>query len=292
MPNALIPELNGRQLTVDVALRSPSIIRAQIARLADSQLLLPRLFRTYGNRLDGGGLLYSVITASDFYSSDIELRAPGTEYRVVEGVDPDVRLAPVEDWGGKFVVPQEVITRNQVNYLDQQTTQLANTIARKLDSRAITVVEAASPASIAVATPWDELVTVGPEADLTPSASRPTGSFAEAQELADLDELGVTLDTLLVHPSQSRALKTAYGPDLAAVLESAGLTMYANPRIANGTAYVVEGGQVGTVAFESAGLVVDTWEDKATRSWIVQAYAVPALAVDRPYAAKKLTALS
>ena len=35
MPNALIPELTGRRLTVDVALKQPNLIRNQIAKLAD-----------------------------------------------------------------------------------------------------------------------------------------------------------------------------------------------------------------------------------------------------------------
>ena len=39
--------------------------------------------------MQGGGLLYSVIAASDYYSSDVEKRAPGSEYKIVEGVDPD-----------------------------------------------------------------------------------------------------------------------------------------------------------------------------------------------------------
>jgi hypothetical protein len=51
------------------------------------------------------------------FKTDIEKRAPGSEYRVVESASPEPQLAPVEDWGGKFVVPQEAITRNQVNYL-------------------------------------------------------------------------------------------------------------------------------------------------------------------------------
>jgi hypothetical protein len=290
MTSPLIPALNGRQLTVDYALKTPSILLAQIAKLADSQLILPHLFRAYGTPIQGGALLYSVLASSDLYTSDIEKRAPGAEYKIVEGVSPEPLLAAVEDWGGKFVVPQEVITRNQVNYLDQQTTQLSNTIARKLDSRAVAVVEAANPDSIAVPIAWDDLVTVGDPTTLTGSQFLPTSSFAQAQEMADLDELGVVLDKLLVSPGGARALRTAYGPDLAAVLESAGLTLVSNPRIADGVGYVVQSGMVGTVGFE-APLTVDVWEDKATRSWIVQAFAVPALAVDRPYSLKKLTAL-
>jgi hypothetical protein len=71
------------------------------------------------------------------------------------------------------------------------------------------------------------------------------------------------------------------------MVESVGLTMYSNPRIPAGTAYVCQGGMVGTVGFE-APLTVDVYDERPTRSVWVQAYAVPAFAVDRPYAAKKL----
>ena len=288
---ALIPELNGRQLTVDYALKQPTIIRDRIAELADSQLILGHLFRGYGAPVQGGALAYSVLSSADLYTTDIEKRAPGAEYRVVEGVEPEPQLAPVEDWGGKVVIPVERVIRNDVNYLDQQITQLANTIARKIDTRAVATLEAASPASIGVATSWDDLVTVGDPTPLTGSQFLPTASFADAQELADLDEMGVVLDKLIVSPGGARALRTAYGRDLAAVLESAGLTMVSNPRIADGVAYVVQSGQVGTIAFETP-LTVDVWEDKSTRSWVVQAFAVPAFAVDRPYAVKKLLGIS
>ncbi|WP_197381457.1 major capsid protein [Mycolicibacterium mengxianglii] len=291
MPNALLPELNGRQLTVDYALKSPTIIRDRIAALADSQLLLGHLFRAYGAPVQGGALAYSVLSSADLYTTAIEKRTPGAEYRVVEGVEPEPRLAPVEDWGGKVVIPNERVVRNDVNYLDQVTTQLSNTIARKIDTRAVATLNAANPASIAVPTPWDNLVTVGDPATLTSSLALPTAAFAEAQEITDLDEMGVVLDKLIVSPGGARALRTAYGRDLAAVLESAGLVMVSNPRIADGVAYVVQSGQVGTIAFE-APLTVDVWEDKSTRSWVVQAFAVPAFAVDRPYAVKKLLSIN
>jgi hypothetical protein len=236
MTNALIPELSGRRLTVDVALKQPTMIRDQIAKLADSQILLPKLFRQFGQPVQGGGLLYSVVQASDFFTSDIEKRTPGAEYRVVEGVDPEPKLAAVEDWGGKFQITDEQRTRNDVSYFDQQVTQLSNTIARKLDTRAVAALQAASIAAVAVSNDWDGLVFVGPVDDLTPSADRPTAHLAQAQELADLEELGVRHDALLVHPSQARALRQAYADNLDAMLASAGLELVVNPRIPAGTA--------------------------------------------------------
>ena len=292
MSSPLIPSLTGRQLTVDYALRQPALLRNQIAKLADEQILLPKLFRQFGAKVTGGALLYNSVQASDFFSSDIEHRMPGSEYKTVEGVDPDPQLAVVEDWGGRLKVPIEVVERNNVNYLDQQTVQLANTIVRKLDARVVAALQAANIASVAPATTWDNLVFVGPLDQITPSANRPSAHFAAAQELADLEELGQKYDQLIVHPAQAAQLRTAYDADLERMLTSAGFTkgMFVSPRLPEGTAYLVVSGGVGVVGFE-VGLTVQTWEDYATRSWFVQAFAVPAFAVDRPYAAK-ITSLS
>lgn len=292
MPNALIPELSGRRLSVDTALKQPTTIRNRIAQLADDQILLPKLFRQLGGRVEGGGMLYSVLAASDFFTSEVEKRSPRTEYRVVESPDPDPQLAVVEDWGGKFQVGQEQIIRNDVSYLDQQVTQLSNTVSRKLDTRAVEVITAAvTGANVVAGHNWSTVKTVGPAAELTASTELPTADLSAAQLASDLQELGVKHDLLIVHPNQAHALRVAYGDQLQAMLDSVGLQLFSNPRIAAGTAWCVEAGAVGTVGFESP-LTVDVWESKETRSWWVQAYVVPAMAVDRPYAAKKLTGLA
>lgn len=287
----LIPSLSGRNLTVDYALRNPTMIRNQIAKLADGQILLDKVCRPLGMQVQGGGLLYNSIQMSDFFTSPIERRMPGGIYKTVEGVDPDPQLAPVEDWGGKFKVPNEVVTRNNVNYLDQQTVQLANTIVRKLDTRVVDSMAAAEIASVAMSLAWSDAITVGPLDQLTPSNELPTAAFASAQKLADLEQLGQVYDLLIVAPDQAAALRTLYGPDLARVMASNfEHGMFVSARLPSGTAYAVVRGGVGVVGFE-VGLTVQTWEDYASRSWFVQAFAVPAFAIDRPYAAKKLTGI-
>lgn len=293
MTNALIPELSGRRLTVDVALKQPTLIRNQIARLSDEQILLPKFFRTLGAQVTGGGMLYSVIQASDFFTSDVEKRNARSEYKIVEGVDPEPKLAIVEDWGGKFQIGVEDITRNNVSYLDQQTTQLANTISRKLDVRGMVELNTAvTGANIVPGNDWSEIVTVGPLDGLTASADLPTADLSAAQLASDLQELGVKHNLLVVHPNEAHSLRVAYGDKLDAMLKSANIeSIFANPRVTAGTAWAIERGMVGTVGFEWP-LTVDAWEDKATKSWWVQAYVVPALAVDRPFAAKKLTGLA
>lgn len=168
--------------------------------------------------------------------------------------------------------------------------QLANVIARKLDIAAMSAVAAASIEAV-TGHDWSDLVLVGPETQLTPSGSRPTADLSAAQLAADLEELGVTHDLLVVHPNEAHSLRVAYGDGLDAMLKSAGVSLFANPRVTAGTAWAVQAGAVGTVGFE-APLTVDKWDDRSTRSTWVQTYCVPGFAIDRPYAAKKITGLA
>lgn len=296
MPNPLVPELSGTRLSVEAVMARPTIFRDRIAVLADKEILLPKVFRPYGARVEGGGMLYSVVKASDFFTADdVERRAPGSEYAVLRSTDPESKLAVVDDFGGVVHVLDEDVLRNDINRIDSATVQLKNRIVRSLDVRTIAAIEKAVTDgdidTVAVSTPWDEVLTRGPLDQLSPPTALPTGAFAQAQELADLDELGVQLDHLLVHPSQARALKTMYCEDLDAVLKSAGLTMFSSARITEGTAYVVQAAASGTVGFE-VPLTVEVVREPLKRRRSVMAYCVPAIAVTNPGAIKKLVALS
>lgn len=292
MPNPLLPELSGTRLSVEAVMARPTVIRDRIAKLADPQILLPHLFRPFGARVEGGGMLYSVIKASDFFTADpVERRAPGTEYAVLRSTDPDSKLAVVDDFGGKVQILDEDVLRNDINRADAATIQVSNRIVRDLDRRAVAAIEEVNPQTITVGLPWDEQVMVGPADDITPSDQRPTAAWAEAAELMELDELGNVADTLIVHPAQARALRTAYAGDLPDVLDAAGLKLVSNPRMAEGTAYVVAAGAVGTVGFE-VPLTVEVVPDRGTRSRWLMGYCVPAIAVTNPGAVIKLNGLS
>lgn len=295
MTSALIPVLNGRQLTVDVALRQPTILTNQIAALADSQLLLPQFFTSIAQKVEGGGLLFSSVKASDFFlASDVEKRTPGSEYKFVEGVDPDPRLAKVEDWGGTYRVLEEQVIRNDASYIKQQTVQLSNTLVRKLNDAAIKALDANLGAeNQLIGHSWGSVITTGPEANLTPNSGRPGADFSAAQLAADLQELGIKHDLLVLHPNELHALKVVYGEDLDAILKSNGFTngTFTSPRITPGTGYAVAKGQAGSVGFEFP-LTVRTYPEPGTRSTIVQGFVVPAIAVERPYAVKKIVGLA
>jgi hypothetical protein len=287
------PTLSGNQLTVDMALKQPTIIRKRIAELADSQILIDKLFHMFGQPAVGH-LLYNVLKATDYYlKRDVEQVAPGDEFPVVEGVEPETKIAYIEKWGGYFPVPDEKVRRNDEIYFDNQTTQLANTIAAKVDARAMDALTTAlaNGAQNIPGNSWADLVTIGDPTTLTPSSQLPTADFATVHMTNTLQELGIKADLLLLNPGQARDLRVAYADKLDAMLKSAGLEMFENPRIPDGEAYAVRRGQVGIVGFEKP-LTVETWREPKNQTSYVLAYVMPLFAVDKPYAAKRLTGLN
>lgn len=290
----LAPTLNGTQLTVELALKQTQRIKNQISRIADAEMLVGKLYRPLGTQVTGGALVYNVLKSSDFYvKTDVHQRGPGDEYEVVDGAQPDAKVAYIEDWGGVFSITDEAVIRNDISYFDTKVTQLANTIARKVDTNGLAALEAAlaDGANTIPANSWADLVTVGDPATLTPSAELPTADLSAAALANKIQELGFTADLLIVNPAQAHDLRVAYADRLDAMLTSAGLMMFENARVAQGIGYVVQSGQAGTLGFEKP-LTVETWREPRNKTTYVQAYAHMSFAVDKPYAVKKLTGLN
>lgn len=290
----LTPTLNGRNLTVDYVMKYPTKITDRIAELAGDQIVLDKIFHTLGQPVTGGAMLYNRVTAADFFrADDVKQRGPGDEYEIVRGVDPTPLTAALEDWGGKFPVPDEAISRNDAEYLSDQTTQLSNTIVEKLNTRALAVLEAQAGFSQNTVSghDWMNAVTIGPEANLSEGGELPAADLAAVIMAGKNERLGVTYDTLLVNPQEEYSLRVAYGDKLEALLASMGLTMFAYVHVTPGTAWIMARGQVGIVGFEQP-LKTETWREPRNRTSWVQSYAVPAMAVNKPSYCKKLTGLA
>lgn len=289
----LSPRLTGGELTVNSALANPDRIAARINHLAADSLVASVFFSSSAG-LTGGGLLYSPEKPGDLYTTrNVEQRGPGDEYPVVGADVPEMRIARPEDWGGKFFVADEAIKRNLASQLDADVTQLTNTIVRRIDEAALAAVDAGlaeqPDQGVVIGSDWGAVTLDG--STPTDASDRPTADFASVQLAADLDELGVVFDTLVLHPNERAALATIYGRDLADVLASAGLTIRVSKRVTAGTGYAVQAGAAGVLAFEEP-LTVKIWADDARRGRWVQGFAVPAIAVTRPRAVMKLTGLA
>ncbi|GAA12571.1 major capsid protein [Gordonia alkanivorans] len=288
----LLPTLTGSSLTVDAFLKNPTRITARVAQLTDKQLIAPWLFHTIGQPVVGGGVLWASLQKADqFASGDIGPRSPGAEYPQLQAVSPEPQLSKVEDYGGTQEIPEEAIKRNDLPFLDQCVTQLANDVAMKLDRRAFETLNTemtriGSELDVLANAAWDTVQLDG--ATPTDPISRPTASFAKALMSFELDELGVIGDTLIVHPEQAAVLRTVYGSDLTDVLASFGLTMVSNPRATPGTALVVQAGECGVIQFEEP-LTTRIIQNEINRTVTIQVFAVPAFAPNFARAARRIT---
>lgn len=289
------PTLSGNNLTVDLALKQPSRITNRIAELTAKNTLVDKFFHPRGAAVTGGAVLYNVLKASDYYvnGGEVRQRAPGAEYEFVSGEQPETKIAYVEDWGGVFSIFDEAIIRNDIRYFDDQVTQLANTITKKLDTRAMAAIAdaLADGAQTIIGHSWEDLVTIGDPTLLTPSGELPTADLSMAQLGFASQELGITPDLLIVNPAQAHSLRVAYGDKLEAMLKSVGMELFENMRIEQGVAYVVQRGQAGEIAFEKT-ITTEAWREPKNKTTYVQSYVHATFAVDKPYAVKKLTGLN
>ncbi|MBB3035978.1 hypothetical protein [Hoyosella altamirensis] len=126
---------------------------------------------------------------------------PATEYRVVEGVTPETRLAEIRDWGGKFAISDEQIRRNRIDYLSMQVEQTQNTIVKKINTAGLAAIDAALDEHDAPVIPateaWDTAKTIGDPSTLTSNGSLPFADIVRAMAHHGPEK---PFSTLLVNP--------------------------------------------------------------------------------------------
>jgi len=287
------PTYSGNTITVDTMLQEPTRVTRRIADLTLQRFIVSMIFAT-GGGVSGGAVVYDQALLNELYlERDVERVAPGDEFPIVTSVRQAPKVAPVEKWGGKFFVTDEARDRNDATSFNNQVTQLANTIVRKMNARAIETLDAAltalGGAGTFVGNNWATALTTG--TNPTPNADLPHADFAAAQLLGDVDELGVVYDLWLVNPAQMAQLRIIYGSDLPALLADNGIAMEASNRVPAGTAYVVARGQVGEIRVEKP-LGTETWrEEKTERNW-VQSSVRPVMYVTNPYSVRRVTGLA
>lgn len=286
------PTVSQTSLTVDIALSRPEILTRRLAETTAQKFVVDKVFRSAGVSVAAGALIYEQAVAGDqFLTRDVEQRGPGDEYPLVSGPRGEPRVARAEDWGGKFFIADEARTRNDARLLDDQMTQLANTLVRKVNTRTVETIEtavAATEIGVIAGNNWNTFETQGS----TPTARRaqPIGDFAKVQSTAEADELGIQYDLWIIHPAQWEALKVGYSNELPDVLAAAGIEVFATNRVAAGTAYAVATGAVGFLEYERQ-LQTETWREHAKRQTWVQGYVMPLMGVTQPRAIRKIVAL-
>ena len=288
------PSVSGTTITVDTALNQATRITRMIMDLTLQRFIADRVFASAGG-VTGGAVVYDEATLNELYASrDVERVEPGMEFPVITSERQAPKVAPVEKWGGKVWISDEARDRNNIAAFTNQIRQLSNTIVRKLNQRAIEVLEASIAASgqVVVGRNWATASDVGPDASTTTRQNLPLRDFALAQRMADEDELGVSYTLWLLNPQEYGNLITLYGAaGLRDLLAQMNVNIYVSNRVTAGTAYVVAGNSTGEMRVEKP-LGSETWrEPNRERTW-VQSSVRPVMYVTNPYAVLKFMGLA
>ena len=292
-----IPTISGTTMTVDFMLKQPQRITRMIQDMTLQRFVADRIFSS-GGGVVGGAVVYDSVEANDLYlERDVERVSPGAEFPIVTSARRVPGVAEVEKWGGKVWISDEARDRNDSLMFTNQLRQLGNTIVRKINARAIQVLEAmftAYSARVVVSRSqasggWDAVTPYGG----TPSAPGvwPAADFAYAAEISETDELGIRYDLWILNPGNYTDLLVLYGGDgIQELLTTLGLEIYVTNRMTLNSAYVVASGQVGQMRLEQP-LGTETWrEPNRQRSW-VQSSVRPLMFCDNRFAALKFTNL-
>jgi hypothetical protein len=288
------PTITSTSITVDLMLRQATRITKMIMDLTQQRFLLDRIFASAGG-VTGGAVVYDEAVMNELYTSrDVEKIEPGMEFPIITSERRVPKVAPVEKWGAKVWIADETRDRNEAAAFANQIRQLGNTFVRKLNQRAIDVLETSITASgqTVAGRNWATATDVGPDASTTTRQNLPLRDFALAQRMADEDELGVTYTLWIINPQEYANLLTIYGvADLRALLASMNIDIYVSNRVTAGTAYVVAGTTTGEMRIEKP-LGTETWrEPNRERTW-VQTSVRPVMFVTNPYAVLKFTGLA
>lgn len=287
------PTVSGSTITVETMLNQPTRITRYLSDITLRNYISPLFFTTPGG-VSGGAVIYDQLTLNDLFPTrDVQEVAPGGEFPNISSDNVDPKTAAVEKHGGKFFVTDEARDRNDQGVIQREGRKLINAMIRRQDARSVAVIDAAiaaNPSQIVTGLNWNSVVTGG--SSQSNASAWPAADIAKVQKLADTQELGVEIDTLVLNPDQAFQLRLVYGDDLQALLDSYGIeTLMSSNRVAAGTAYALQAGLPGEQRYEKA-LSTETWRDAEHQKTWVQTDARFVSYVTDPFAVFKLTGLA
>src|SRR5262252_8861493 len=158
------PTVSGTTITMDIALNTPTRITRTLMDLTLQRFFADRVFTSAGG-VSGGAVVYDELLANDLYSDrDLRRVAPGDEFPLITSSRRVPKVAEVEKWGAKFYTTVEARDRNDIAVFTRNVRLMANTIVRKINQRAVEVLEAAvqaSPNRVVAGVSWGSTITAG-----------------------------------------------------------------------------------------------------------------------------------
>jgi hypothetical protein len=290
------PTVSTTTYTVDFLLQNPTRVTRVVNDLTLSNFFLDDIF-TIGGDVSGGAVLYDQATTLDTYTNrDVERIEPGTEAPIVGGVRTAPLVAQVEKYGGKFVMTQEAIDRNDTTRMRNQMRRLANTITRKMHQRGLSELAAniSTFSRTASGVSWSDALAL--TVQTRAANNMPAFDFQAVLTANEVAEMGYSYDTLIVNPTEAGSLRALYGGQLSEVLRDFGITTFiSTPRKASTSAYFLAGGAVGEMRLEhplrtTTANEVTSAPTMIEQTW-VQSLVNPVMYVTDPYAILEVTGL-
>jgi hypothetical protein len=249
-------EVEGTRLTVDSYVNPPTQIPAIIRNLvaANEGYFAERIFATPGFTVEGGAIVYEETFPEDFFlpeDQSIAPRAPGAPAPTLGSTRRAPKIARPESWSGAIEVTDEARKHNKVIAIRRQFTQAANTIADRIQTRAMEVLEK-------VVVEWGRQIkaTHGWRVDLPNGIAQanpkllPAATFSRVMRQFIEDKAGMRPDLLILNPLDMEVLEIVYQERLEAMLKLWKLTPLVSPMAPEGEPYFVKSGGIGVMAFD------------------------------------------
>lgn len=249
------PTTSGATVTLDSWLKRPDVITRRTADLVRKGFIAGDVFDT--SSIDRGSIVVEIPNAVDndlFTATDVERIEPLGKYPRAETTRGTLTPFAAEKWGHEYEISEEAITDNDESQMTKAPQQLANTLVRKLDLRAVQVLEAGVSTysrTVSSTTQWSAINAL--TYDTKTNASSALQVFAKANQQLATEERGFddTFDTLLLNPQEAYNLFLSIGKGWKqALAETVGITkIKVSNRVPMGNGYYLASGQVGAMRF-------------------------------------------
>ena len=289
------PGVSGTEITLDTLSNQPTRVNKMVQDLTLQKFLIDLIFTSAGG-ITGGAVIYDQITENDLYATrDVQKIEPGGEFPNITSARLAPKVATPDKWGGKFAMTDEAMQRNNVLAFTNQVRKVANTMVRKTNQYAVKVAQDAVTANSRTTAghSWSAAIPPGYYGtSSTVPANTPFGDINAVQESADVEEMGIVYDLLLVNPQENLSLLNFAqfsGADLTATLAEVGIQQkFVSNRVTAGSPLLIASGQVGELRIE-APLTTKSWREESKEKTWWQTGARATAYVTNPFALRQLT---
>lgn len=300
--NPIVSTSDGPRVTVNDLVKNPTVIPRRIISMAENQFVVDSLLRPGGSNY---GTVEFYQSSPLFMDNDAAIKPEFGEYRIGTSSEGALMVAISVNKGLSIMISEEMRRRNKIDRVNQQLTQVRNTIVRGWDRTgrdAIIAALTAAGQTHAVATAWDATTgTINVRKDIL--ASKLVVTEAES---GDQDEnfLGFIPDTMVCSPYIANVIVMddsfagVYRGNLAAesVLyagklpqQITDLTVMVSRDWPDDSVLVCERGTLGFISDERPLQATPLYERQEREVWRSDVSRISAIGIDQPKAGVLIT---